>query len=133
MITKSGNAPWPEIGIVVGLVLTLFFGLILHFREIAIWLGGSLGAATDPLVVVGALAIGALIRPSWLLVLAGVIWAIIVGLIIVYYIRWWEQIGLPQPNPISIDRITATLFVASLTSIARWLIVKFSGLGSRSN
>ncbi|MFN0193869.1 MAG: hypothetical protein ACKVP5_18165 [Aestuariivirga sp.] len=105
---------------VLGLVLVItLYGVIANSSIVGGWLGGSLAAAMDPLLFLGALLAGVAVRPSWLAMLISMLWAIIVGLIIVFVIRYWEELGLRQPSPISFHRITAALVLSSIASTFR--------------
>ena len=104
----------------IGLVVVVsILGVAANSAIVGRWLGGTAAAMTDPLVLIGALLVGFLVRPSWLIFIVALLWAIIVGIIIVYYVRWWETIGIPQPSPVSIVQITASFTISAICSIVR--------------
>ena len=125
--SQTSEIPWLESMAIFCLLALAFLGFLLNSSVVGAWLGGASAAVTDPLLLIGALIIGCIVKPSWLMACLALAWAVIVGIIIVFFIRYWEKLGMEQPNPVSLDLLTASLFVASSTSLVLWIIRRSLG------
>jgi hypothetical protein len=123
---------WLELTILGLAAICIIFGIATNSGAVGAWMGGTAAAAVDPIVFLGAMAIVAVLRPSWLMIVASLAWAAAVGFFIVYFVRNWELLDTIRPNPISFTRLSAAVLIASLASIIRKVFSSSVGDSDRS-